>query len=90
MRSAWAKYRQAQLKKHFSPLIEAVLMDYPSEPKIPRELLDGYLFAIGRSGLFGAMVRDAVKQAKLDKRFSDVDAYRALGEQFADVIAGTR
>jgi hypothetical protein len=65
-------------------------MDYPSEPKIPRELMDGYLFALGRTGVFGEMCRYAEQRARERKEFGKADSFRAIAEQFADVIAGTR
>jgi hypothetical protein len=40
--------------------------------------------AWSRTGNIGRMIRDAVANAKRDKRMDDVNLYRAMGDQLAD------
>jgi hypothetical protein len=40
--------------------------------------------AWSRTGNIGRMIRDAVANAKRDKRMDDVNLYRAMGDQLSD------
>jgi len=62
----------------------------PPRPSIPQGWSDPIIHSWGQTGLFAKLAREAIANARHDKRFEDADLYRAMLDQFGDFCATRR